>query len=94
MNPSPSCSCASHRGGAPSLDDIIFTRRDFLMRTGLGFGALSLAAFFGLNPFQAGAAPVTSMGASPLLPKRPHFDAKAKAVIHIFASGAPSHVDT
>ncbi|MDB6029250.1 MAG: hypothetical protein JWM68_5473, partial [Verrucomicrobiales bacterium] len=31
---------------------------------------------------------------SPLAPKNPHFAAKAKRVIHIFAQGAPSQVDT
>src|SRR2546430_2225858 len=31
---------------------------------------------------------------SPLAPKAPHFPAKAKRVIHIFANGGPSHVDT
>ena len=29
-----------------------------------------------------------------LLPRQPHFPAKAKHVVHIFAQGAPSHVDT
>ena len=45
------------REHTPTLDDIIFTRRDFLVRTGLGMGALSLASLFGLNPFDAQAAP-------------------------------------
>jgi len=31
---------------------------------------------------------------SPLTPKQPHFPAKAKHVIHIFANGGPSQVDT
>jgi hypothetical protein len=31
---------------------------------------------------------------SPLAPKQPHFKVKAKHVIHIFAGGGPSHVDT
>jgi hypothetical protein len=31
---------------------------------------------------------------SPLLPKKPHFKPKAKRVLHIFAAGAPSQVDT
>jgi len=33
-------------------------------------------------------------GNSPLSPKAPHFPAKARRVIHIFANGGPSHVDT
>ncbi len=31
---------------------------------------------------------------NPLLPKSPHFPAKAKHVIHLFMNGGPSHVDT
>jgi hypothetical protein len=31
---------------------------------------------------------------SPLAPKRPHFPAKAKRVVHLFMNGGPSHVDT
>jgi hypothetical protein len=58
------------REHTPTLDDIIFTRRDFLVRTGLGMGALSLASLFGLNPFDAQAAP-TGPGKmlSPLAPR-------------------------
>ena len=79
--------------------DPIFTRRDMLMRTGMGFGAMSLSALFGINPFAEGAAalapgavPAKALG--PLAPKQPHFPAKAKHIIHIFASGGPTQVDT
>ncbi len=64
----------------------LWTRRDFLARTGMGFGAMSLA---GMMAEQSGFAAQT-----PLSPKNAHFPAKAKHVIHIFAQGAPSHVDT
>jgi hypothetical protein len=80
------------REHTPSLDDIIATRRQFLVRSGLGMGALSVASLFGLNPFDAEAA-IGSME-SPLAPKNPPNKVKAKHVIHIFAEGAPSHVDT
>ncbi len=77
---------------SPSMDDIIFTRRDFLARAGMGFGAMSLSALFGIN---AGDAIGATAGVNtPLAPKQPHFPVKAKAVIHIFASGGPSQVDT
>ena len=66
------------------------SRRDFLIRGGLGFGGLSLAALFGINPFDLNAAAT----GGPLMPKAPHFPAKAKAVIQIYAQGAPSTVDT
>ncbi|MEW6303538.1 MAG: DUF1501 domain-containing protein [Verrucomicrobiota bacterium] len=75
----------------PSLSDLFFTRRQFLNRFGTGFGALSLAGFLPelLSPGEAAAAP-----SGPLSPKQAHFPAKAKRVIHIFAQGAPSQVDT
>src|SRR5262249_222962 len=46
-----------------------------------------------LSPLGLGA--VESGGAAPpLAPKSPEFPAKAKRVLHIFANGGPSHVDT
>jgi hypothetical protein len=65
------------------------TRRDMLRRCGLGFGALGLADLMGQAGLLA-AEPVVS----PLAPKAPQFAARAKRVIHIFANGGPSHVDT
>lgn len=65
------------------------SRRDFLIRNGVGFGGLSLAALFGINPFDLNASTT-----GPLAPKSPHFPGKAKAVIQIYAGGAPSTVDT
>jgi hypothetical protein len=69
-------------------EHLFLTRRDLLRRCGMGFAALGLA---GLLPETAGAA-VTDV--APLSPKKPHFPAKAKRVIHIFANGGASHVDT
>lgn len=63
------------------------TRRDFLNNFGWGVGGLSLATLFGIDP-------VTAEAISPLVQKRTHFPVKAKSVIQLFASGAPSHVDT
>ncbi len=96
MNSDQNCSCTSKylREHTTSLKDIIFTRREFLERTGMGFGAMSLASILGLSlGGNAQAAPSTK-ALAPLAPKKPHFPAKAKAVIHIFAEGGPSHVDT
>jgi hypothetical protein len=63
------------------------TKREFLTNFGWGIGGLSLASIFGVNP-------LTAEAVSPLAAKPPHFPVKAKAVIQLFASGAPSHVDT
>ena len=65
----------------------ILTRRDLLKRASSGFGYL---AFAGLSSLAAG----TSPQESPLLPKEPHFQARAKRVIFLCMAGAPSHVDT
>jgi hypothetical protein len=70
------------------LEHRFLTRRQLLRRCGMGFAALGLA---GLLESTADGA-VTST--TPLAPKGPHFPGKAKRVIHIFANGGPSHVDT
>ncbi|MBM3875697.1 MAG: DUF1501 domain-containing protein [Verrucomicrobia bacterium] len=69
------------------LRDLFQTRRQFLSRAGMGFGAMGLAAMLGEEASAQDAL-------SPLAPKKPHFNAKAKRVVHIFAQGAPSQVDT
>jgi len=74
----------------PQLDDAFLTRREFLGRCGMGMGALSLATFFGGVQAQAESGGYVS----PLTPKPSQFPARAKHVIHIFANGGPSHVDT
>jgi hypothetical protein len=64
-----------------------FTRRQLLHRSGMGFGALGLAAM-------AGPAPASVAAISPLAPRRPHFAGRARHVIHLFMNGGPSHIDT
>src|ERR1700704_3090499 len=78
----------------PRLADRFLTRRDFLGRCGMGFGMLGLANLLGPLTMGAALAPDGVSGNSPLSPKAPHFPARAKRVIHIFANGGPSHVDT
>ncbi|MCS6273830.1 MAG: DUF1501 domain-containing protein, partial [Opitutus sp.] len=62
----------------------------------MGLGALSLASVIDpLSTFAGPAAtPATGASGNLLLPHAPHFPGKAKCIIHIFAQGAPSHVDT
>jgi len=67
------------------------TRREFLQRSGLGFGALSLA---GTVPEILGPTGATASTLSPLAPKQPPLPARAKRVLCIFTQGGPSHVDT
>jgi hypothetical protein len=80
-------------GISTNIEDYFLTRRQFLNRVGMGLGALSLANI--IDPRHLAAAPAKGSPApGPLAPRSSHFPGKAKAVIHIFASGAPSHVDT
>jgi hypothetical protein len=70
----------------------ILTRRDLLRLGGLGIGGLALTGVMG---DALGDTPRPAIKTeSPLVPKRPHFAAKAKRVIHLFLNGGPSHVDT
>ncbi len=64
------------------------SRRDALRRCGTGMGLLGLASLISEN-----ARPAYD-SVTPLAPKRPHFDARAKHVVHLFMNGGPSHVDT
>lgn len=61
------------------------TRRELLTRSGTGFGMLGLA---GLLQDEASAA------SSPLRQKQPHYEPKARRVVHLFMNGGPSQVDT
>jgi hypothetical protein len=71
-------------GGLPNL----LSRRDLLRRGGMGLGMLGLAGLCAQD-----AAGSTGYR-NPMEPRLPHFAAKAKHVIHIFANGGCSHVDT
>ncbi len=66
------------------------SRRDFLRRTGSGFGGLALASIL---EEQARAESV-KLPVNPLEGRPGHFPAKAKAVIWLFMNGGPSQVDT
>ena len=65
------------------------TRREALARTGMGLGWLGAASLLQQESASAG-----SVVASSMAPRPPHFPARARAVIHIFANGGPSHLDT
>jgi uncharacterized protein DUF1501 len=75
-------------------EDVMLTRREFLSRLGIGFGALSLTSLVGMGLLPAPEAVGADLSFSPFTPRDPHFTPKAKRVLHIFASGAPSHIDT
>ncbi len=65
------------------------TRRHFLRDCGVGVGKMALA---GLLAERLGAQTAPAF-VNPMAPHPPHFAGKAKAVIHLFMAGAPSHLD-
>ncbi|GMU93603.1 MAG: hypothetical protein AMXMBFR4_26610 [Candidatus Hydrogenedentota bacterium] len=80
-----------------SADDFICSRRDFLRRTGMGFGVMGLGALMGpaaMAGEAAAAQPAVASASSSMTPKQPHFPGRARRVIHIFLNGGLSHVDS
>jgi Protein of unknown function (DUF1501) len=65
---------------------MIFSRRLFLQRASDIVPAAALASLLGRD-FERADSP------SDLKPRKPHFPAKAKAVIHLFMNGGPSQMD-
>ena len=66
------------------------SRREAISRIGSGFGGLALGALLGDFGHTASAAEGTTHN---LLPKRPHHQPRARAVIQLFMHGGPSQVD-
>ena len=74
-------------------------RRHFFNECGVGLGKIALASLL-TDAFAAsksataqtpGQSPVSII--NPFAPRKPHFPAKAKHVIHLFMAGAPSQLD-
>ena len=74
---------------APNIEHAFLTRRQMLGRVGMGFGSLALGDMLG-----AGSASAAVDSRDPFGVRKPHFEAKAKRVIHFFMNGGPSQVDT
>src|SRR5213592_420539 len=71
------------------------SRRDFLRRAGGGFGLVALASLLNRDGLLAADAVTEKPLANPnpLAPRPPHSTPRARAVIFLFMSGGPSHVD-
>ncbi len=72
----------------PPLNGLDITRRHFLRDCGIGLGKVALAGLLAEGAVSRAAAAV-----NPMQTKPGHFPGKAKAVIHLFMAGAPSHLD-
>lgn len=71
---------------SPSL---VQTRRHFLHDCRVGLGKIALGTLLA----SGSGARAASKSRSPLTPSPSHFAPKARAVIHLFMAGAPSHLD-
>ena len=70
------------------------TRRHFFGDCGVGLGKIALASLLAGGASRAtDAADAKNSTSNPLAPRPPHFPPRAKAVIHLFMSGAPSQLD-
>jgi Protein of unknown function (DUF1501) len=67
-------------------DSLPLSRREWLTRAGVGFGALAMADLLALGQDAA--------VRNPLEPRRPHFAPKARRVLQLFANGGPGQMDT
>ena len=67
-----------------------WSRRALLARSGLAVGSLALADLL----CSRNAAGTESGSLHPLTVRQPHYTGKVKRVIHVFANGGPSQVDT
>ncbi|HEV3120476.1 MAG TPA: DUF1501 domain-containing protein [Isosphaeraceae bacterium] len=68
------------------------TRRQFLVSSQTGLGALALATLMGRDG-RAADSPAARAEENPMAPRPPQFDAKAKHVIYLHMSGAPPQQD-
>ncbi len=73
----------STESNSPHLHSSGLRRRDFLYGLGASLGSVAFSDLIAREG-------VTS----PLAPRKPHHEAKAKAVIMLFMEGGPSHIDT
>ena len=83
----------------PLLARHLLDRRGFLAHMATGMGGIALGALLAEDGLLAADGPQASQGqastsAGPLAPRPPHFPAKARRVLHIFCTGAVSHLDT
>src|SRR5919202_1593991 len=73
--------------------ELLLTRRQLFGRTATGIGAAALAALVAPEAFGAATAAARGRKGKAGVLKTLHFPAKARRVIYLHQSGAPSHID-
>src|SRR3569623_2467459 len=82
---------ASDPSGLRAASAGVRSRRELLVRSGMGIG---MAGFAGWRADDGLLAAESRGYSNPMAPKAPQFPVKAKHVIHLFMNGGPSHLDT
>jgi hypothetical protein len=73
------------------MDPLLYqTRRHFFGQCALGIGSIALSTLLGQDGW---AAKGETALPNPLAPRKPHFPARAKSVIHLFMAGGPSQLE-
>lgn len=72
----------------------MLNRREILQRSGIGMGAIGLMGVLDQAGLLTAGANAANTPINPLAPKFPHFEPRAKRIIHLFANGGPSHIDS
>jgi hypothetical protein len=91
-------SCSSTKSTGCNRREVPLTRREAIVRSGSGLGAMALgfllardgALAAGKSESQA----ATATAVNPLAPRVPHFPPKARAVISLFMQGGPAQMDS
>jgi hypothetical protein len=78
---------------APGTHGAFARRREFLLRSGGGLGAIALASLMQQDGGVCAESSQVRRPADPVSAQAPHFAARAKRVIWLFMHGGPSHVD-
>ncbi len=76
----------------PNNKSGMYSRREWLLRSGGGLGALALASLLHDDGVLAQETSAEE-SSNPLAPRQPHFAARAKRIIWLFMHGGPSQVD-
>jgi len=72
---------------------LISTRRHFFRECGVGLGKIALSTLWLEEAARAAVVPGPGSAIDPLAPKSPHYAPRAKHIIYLFMSGAPSQLD-
>src|SRR4051812_18574195 len=75
-------------------NEVALTRRQALVRSGSGLGAIALGFLLERDGVAASSPAMDIQPHNPLAPRMPHFAPLARSVISLFMQGGPSQMDS